>query len=92
MANFGFSGGGSDSGSKSGNAKLPVVETFTPTNEQTVFTLTTTPEFPALCVLTVDEIEYNLNQHFTIVNGNELTWLNVGFELKNYHRLKIRIL
>ena len=90
MAIFGFSG--SSSGSGSGNAKLPVVETFTPTNGQTVFTLTTIPEFPALCVLTVDEMEYIINQHFTITNGNTLTWLNVGFELKDYHRLKIRIL
>ena len=64
----------------------PTVETFTPTNGQTLFVLGATPG--SFKELKVNGVEAEIGVHFTLVGPN-LTWLNLDYQLDTDDRLVV---
>ena len=72
-----FGGGGSGGG----GSDVFLLDKFTATPAQTVFTLTSTPASPANVLGWVDGVFYESGVDFSIV-GNVATWLDVDFALE----------
>lgn len=64
-------------------------ESFVPTDDQTVFTLSQACVANGLTVLDVNGVVYVEGLHYTVA-GTVLTWLNVDFTLKSTDLVTIR--
>lgn len=70
-----------------GGEKTPNVESFTPTLNQTVFTLKTAPLEPDHIEFEVNGVEFDNDVHF-VVDGLTITWQG-PFSLDSNDRVKV---